>query len=46
MYCSLHRMRWQSLDIIILLRTLRIYQEQDSMKKSIWETSENNQYLD
>ena len=39
-------MKWQSLDITILLRTLRIYQEWNSMKKLIWETSENNQYLD
>ena len=45
-YCSFHRVRWQSFDITILLRTSRDYQEQDSTKRSIWRTSENDQHFD
>ena len=46
MYCSFHRVKQWSFDVTILLKTSRDYQEQDSTKKLIWETSENNQYFD
>ena len=46
MYCSFYRVGWWSFDITILLRTLRDYQEWDSTKRLIWETSENDQYFD
>ena len=46
MYCSFHRVRWWSFDVTILLRILRDYQEQDSTKKLIWETSKNDQHFD
>ena len=46
MYCSFHKMKWWSLDVVILLRTLRNYQEWNSIKRLIWKISENDQHLD
>ena len=45
MYCSSHRMGWQSFDITILLRTSRNYQEWNSTKRLIWKASENDQHF-
>ena len=45
MYCSFHRMKWQSFNITILLKTSRNYQEWNSTKKLIWKTSENDQHF-